>query len=49
LDKLTEDELIFLLKTIVESKNIHGVDLEKAVRTFDKLQKMLKELKHANN
>lgn len=48
MDILKEDELVFLLKTIAESRNIHGMDLDKAVRTFDKLQKMLKELRHAS-
>ena len=45
-EKLSADEIKFLLKVVVESKNIHGADLERAVHALNKLQKMLKELIH---
>ena len=43
-EKLESDDIRFLLKVIVESKNIHGLDLERAIFTLNKLQNMLKEL-----
>ena len=43
---LESDEIRFLLKVVVESKTIHGMDIERAVRALSKLQKMLKELEH---
>ena len=42
--ELTEGEIRFLLKVIIESRNIHGADLQEAVLAFDKLQKKLREL-----
>tara|TARA_R110002020_G_scaffold181645_1_gene376758 strand:+ start:15895 stop:16035 length:141 start_codon:yes stop_codon:yes gene_type:complete len=43
---LSPDEIRFLLKIVIESKTIHGMDLERAVTALSKLQKMLKELEH---
>ena len=42
--QLEAEDIRFILKVIVESKNIHGLDLERAIHTLNKLQKMLKEL-----
>ena len=41
--ELTKDEVRFVLKVIIESRNIHGQDIEKAVYVIRKLQEQLKE------
>ena len=43
---LEANDIQFLLKVVIESKNINGMDIERAVFTLNKLQKMLKELEH---
>tara|TARA_R100000152_G_C6774577_1_gene202446 strand:- start:448 stop:594 length:147 start_codon:yes stop_codon:yes gene_type:complete len=42
-NEFTLNELRFILKVIVESRNIHGQDIEKAVYVIKKLQDKLKE------